>query len=76
MVKYIYIYINIKDKFDISQEENNIIKKYQFLTQYMLTSINRLNAKNETIQELYNQQIEINNSADELIHKQVKIIFF
>ena len=42
----------------------------------MLTSINRLNAKNETIQELYNQQIEINNSADELIHKQVKIIFF
>jgi hypothetical protein len=41
----------------------------------MLTSINKLNSKNECIKELYNQQIEINNSVDDLIFKQVNILF-
>lgn len=41
----------------------------------MLNSINKLNAKNEAIHELYNQQMENNNSADDLIIKQVKFLY-
>lgn len=59
---------------EISEEENKLLKNYQFLTQYMLHSIKELKMKNAILTSLTNKQKVQNNMADQYLKQQVLII--
>lgn len=56
--------------FQISPEELKLIKLLQYTSQYFKYSINNLQKEQQIIDDLYNQQKNDINSADELITKQ------
>ena len=64
--------LNIIEYFDFKKEESKLTKTYQVLIQYLLYSVNHLKKKNNLIKDLARQQIKYNETAEEIVHKQVK----
>ncbi len=66
---------NLLDYFELKNKEKKALKTYQFLTQYLIYSINHLKRKEDIVNSLYSKQKEYNESADKIIIKQVLINF-
>ena len=59
------------DYFEFKNNEKKALKTYQVLTQYLIYSINHLKRKEDIVSSLYSKQKEYNESADNVINKQV-----
>ena len=68
-----FLHYLIIESFDVSAEENKLLKSYQLLTQYMMHSIKNLKGKNQILSNLVNQQAEQNQIADKYMQRQVII---
>ena len=57
----------------MKNNESKGLKTYQLLTQYMIFSINHLKKRQEIVNDLYIKQKVYNETADDIIDKQVKL---
>jgi len=57
----------------LKNNESKGLKTYQLLTQYMIFSINHLKKRQEIVNDLYIKQKVYNETADDIIDKQVKL---
>lgn len=55
----------------MTKDESQLIRYYQFLTQYMIHSIKSIKGKNQLLSKLTTQQTEQNSTADKFLEKQV-----
>ena len=56
--------------FNMTSQEQRLIKTYQAVGQYIVYSIENLEDKGNLVSNLYNQQSQYSNKADEIIQKQ------
>ena len=62
------------DYFEFQKNELKLIKTYQMMMQYMMNSINHLEAKNQKLCEFIDKQVEYNEAAEQVLEKQGKKI--